>query len=202
MFEGGITMSLTNLLVTGVGGQGVLMATDIIAKVAARTGLDVKKSEVHGVAQRLGAVVSNVRYGEKVYSPIGKVGDINLLIAFEELEALRYAHWVKSTGTIIVNEQKVMPTLFSGDNRHYPDGIIEFLRSKHSSVIVVPAYKLALGMGNLRIVNIIMCGALSKMLEFRTETWEKVIKEYMPEKVIELNLQAFTRGQEIIVGAN
>lgn len=185
-----------SLLVSGVGGQGVLVAADIISEVAVRAGMDAKKSEVHGVAQRLGAVVSHVRYGKRVYSPLGKTGDIDFLVAFEELEALRYAHWVKPKGTIIVNEQKIMPTLFPGDTRSYPDGIIEFLKKKYFSLVVVPAYKMALELGNIRVINIIMCGALSKFLEFEEKVWTEVISQYVPPKLIDLNLQAFKRGYD------
>lgn len=187
-----------SLLVSGVGGQGVLVATDIIAEVAGRAGMDAKKSEVHGVAQRGGPVVSHVRFGKKVYSPLGKIGDIDFLVALERLEALRYAHWVKPSGSIIVNDQRIMPTLFPGDKRSYPEGIIEFLKKKHPSLIVVPAYKMALELGNIRVINIIMCGALSKFLKFDEKVWQAVIAQHVPPKFVDLNLQAFKRGQEII----
>jgi len=185
---------VVSILVTGVGGQGVLVATDILGEVAIQGGKDVKKSEVHGVAQRGGAVVSHVRFGEKVYSPLGKAGEIDFIVGLEKLEALRYLHWLKKGGTVIVNDQEIMPTLFPGDNRDYPSGVLNFIQSKVSSTFIVPAYEMAKKLNNIRVTNIIMCGVLSRFLEFPIRLWEKVITTKFPPTYIQLNLKAFKMG--------
>lgn len=173
----------------------MLVASDILSEVAARSGLDAKKSEVHGVAQRGGSVVSHVRFGEKVFSPLGKMGDINFLLAFEKLEALRYGHWLRDDGTIIVNDQKIMPTLFATETRGYPEEAIEFLKKKSPSVAVVQAYQIAKELHNLRVINMVMCGVLSTFLDFKEETWSEVISEKVPSNTLEVNLKAFARGR-------
>jgi indolepyruvate ferredoxin oxidoreductase beta subunit len=185
---------VVSILFTGVGGQGVLIATDILGEVAILSGKDVKKSEVHGVAQRGGAVVSHVRFGEKVYSPLGKIGEIDFIVGLEKLEALRYLHWLKKGGIVIVNDQEIMPTLFPGDNRNYPSGILDFIKSKVNSTFIVPAYKMAKKLNNIRVTNIIMCGVLSTFLEFPPSLWEKVITDKFPPGYINLNLKAFKMG--------
>ena len=150
---------------------------------------------MHGVAQRGGSVVSHVRFGEKVFSPLGKMGDIDFLLAFEKLEALRYGHWIGDNGTIIVNDQKIMPTLFATETRGYPEEAIEFLKKKSPSVAVVQAYKIAKELGNLRVINIVMCGVLGTFLDFKEGIWNEVISERVPSKTLEVNLKAFARGQ-------
>lgn len=173
----------------------MLVASDILSEVAVRSGLDAKKSEVHGVAQRGGSVVSHVRFGEKVFSPLGKMGDIDFLLAFEKLEALRYGHWLRDSGAIIVNDQKIMPTLFATETRAYPEEAIEFLKKKSRSVAVVQAHKIAKELGNPRVTNIVMCGALSTFLDFKEGIWSEVISEKVPPKTLEVNLKAFDRGK-------
>ncbi len=190
-----MSYSVKSVLLAGVGGQGVLVASDILSEVAAHSGLDVKKSEVHGVAQRGGSVVSHVRFGEKVFSPLGKMGDIDFLVAFEKLEALRYGHWVRDEGTVVVNDHKVMPTLLATETRAYPEEAIEFLKKKSPSVAVVEAHRIAKELGNLRVVNIVMCGVLSTFLDFEERTWKEVISEKVPSKTLEVNLKAFARGR-------
>jgi len=184
-----------SILLAGVGGQGVLVASDILSEVAARSGLDVKKSEVHGVAQRGGSVVSHTRFGERVFSPLGRMGDIDVLLAFEKLEALRYGHWVRNDGTLIVNDQKIMPTLFASETRGYPEEAIEFLKKKFPSVVVVQAHQIARELGNLRVISAVMCGALSTFLDFKQDIWHAVISESVPPQSLEANLSAFAKGQ-------
>jgi indolepyruvate ferredoxin oxidoreductase beta subunit len=194
--------SVKSILFAGVGGQGVLVASDILSEVLVRSGLDTKQSEVHGVAQRGGSIVSHVRFGEKVYSPLGKMGDIDFLLAFEKLEALRYGHWVKDDGIIIVNDQKIMPTLLSSETREYPEEAIEFLKKKSSPVTVVQAYNIAKELENVKVLNIVLCGVISTFLDFDETIWKEVITEKVPSAVLDVNLEAFDRGRRIIGNSN
>jgi indolepyruvate ferredoxin oxidoreductase beta subunit len=191
-----------NILLAGVGGQGVLVASDILAEVAARSGLDTKQSEVHGVSQRGGSIVSHVRFGEKVYSPLGKLGDIDFLLAFEKLEALRYGHWVKDDGTIIVNDQKIMPALLASETRGYPDEAIDFLKKKSPLVAVVQAYNIAKELKNLKVLNIVLCGVISTFLDFNEDVWKELITEKVPSTALDVNLKAFTRGRRSVGNSN
>jgi len=185
---------ITNIIITGVGGQGVLLASEIISEVAAQVGYDVKKSEIHGMSQRGGNVDSHVRFGEKVYSPTVMRGNCDLILAFEKLEALRIANYLKEDGNIIVNDQQINPTTVISGAAKYPENIEEILRSNFKSVTFIDAMKVAQKAGNLRTVNIVLIGAASKALNLPLDVWESVIIKRVPEKVIEVNLIAFRMG--------
>ena len=185
-----------NIMIVGVGGQGTLLTSRILCGITVENGYDVKLSEVHGMAQRGGSVVTYVRYGEKVTEPIVEEGQADVLIAFEKLEALRYAHFLKKDGVIIVNDQKIDPMPVVTGVAKYPEGIIEHLSEKYK-VISVDAQKEALELGNSRVFNVIILGVAASKMDFEKEQWIEVIKKKVPPKTIDINVKAFERGYEI-----
>lgn len=187
---------ITNIILTGVGGQGILMASEIISEAAVQAGYDVKKSEIHGMSQRGGSVNSHVRFGEKVYSPLVMKGDCDLLLAFEKLEALRVSDFVKETGSLIVNNQQINPTTVVSGTAIYPDNIEETLRERFRSVTFVDALKIAEAVGNPRTANTVMLGVASTLIGIPVEAWEDAIARRVPERFIEVNLNAFHMGQQ------
>lgn len=187
---------VTSLLLAGVGGQGVLLASDIICKVMMRAGLDVKKSEVHGMAQRGGCVTSHVRYGRKVYSPLAQKGDVNVLVSFEKLETLRYLDYLKQDGRIIISEEAIFPPSVNLGEASYPVDAVEIARQRFRDVLVVDAPALARKAGNIRAVSTVMLGALSRYLpEASPDDWKNVIGEEFSEKLLPANLKAFELGR-------
>jgi indolepyruvate ferredoxin oxidoreductase beta subunit len=187
---------VTNIILTGVGGQGILMASEIVCEAAVLAGYDVKKSEVHGMAQRGGSVNSHVRFGEKVYSTLVTKGTCDLLLAFEKLEALRMADFVKEEGNIIVNNQRINPSTVISGAATYPENIEESLKERFGSVMFLDALEIAQQVGNLRTANTAMLGAASKLLELPADIWEKAITQRVPESAIEANLESFRMGLE------
>ena len=185
-----------NIMIVGVGGQGTLLTSRILGGITVEAGYDVKLSEVHGMAQRGGSVVTYVRYGEKVAEPIVEEGQADVLIAFERLEALRYAHFLKKDGVIIVNDQRIDPMPVVTGVANYPDGIIEKLSKKYR-VVSVDAMDEAIKMGNSRVFNVIILGIAAKNMDFPKEQWIEVIKKKVPPKTIDINVKAFERGYEI-----
>jgi indolepyruvate ferredoxin oxidoreductase beta subunit len=184
-----------SILLAGVGGQGILRASDILCLVMMESGLDVKKSEVHGMAQRGGCVTSHVRYGTKVYSPITKKGDVDILMSFEKLETLRYLDFMKSECTIIINEKELYPPSVNLGDAIYPSNIIESVKKIFKSVKVVNANNIAIKAGDIRMENIALLGVLSLYLQFDISLWEKVIRKSFPNKATEGNLKAFHMGR-------
>ena len=185
-----------NIMIVGVGGQGTLLTSRILGGITVEAGYDVKLSEVHGMAQRGGSVVTYVRYGEKVAEPIVEEGQADVLIAFERLEALRYAHFLKKDGVIIVNDQRIDPMPVVTGVAKYPDGIIEKL-SKKCRVVSVDAMDEAIKMGNSRVFNVIILGIAAKNMDFPKEQWIEVIKKTVPPKTIDINVAAFEKGYEL-----
>ena len=159
-------------------------------------GYDVKLSEVHGMAQRGGSVVTYVRYGDKVEEPIVEEGKADILIAFERLEAYRYAHFLKKDGVIIVNDQRIDPMPVVTGAMEYPEGIIEELSSKYK-VYAVDAMKEALEIGNSRVFNVIILGMAASKMDFDKEEWIEVIKNTVPPKTVDINIEAFERGFDL-----
>ena len=189
-------MGVTNVVIAGVGGQGAILASELLALAAIAAGNDVKQGEFHGVAQRGGAVFSHVRFGDRVYSPMARRGDVDYLLALEKLEALRYAHFVKPGGTIIVNDHKVEP-IRVGDQRPYPDDAIDSLESKGFNVLAVNATEKAIEVGNHRAANVVLLGALAASLDIPEEVWDETLKGRIPEKLLSLNQQAFATGRQL-----
>ena len=187
---------VTSICITGVGGQGIILASNIISKLALSDGYDVKKSEVHGMSQRGGSVVSEVRFGKKVYSPLIPEGEADIVMSFEKVEALRYINKLKKNGLIIVNSQEILSSTILAGLEEYPKGIIEELKATVNKVIPVNAMEDAKSLGNIKTVNSIMLGVLSGYLSFPLQLWEDIIKSSVPAKTVELNLKAFMRGRE------
>lgn len=186
-------MATKNIMIVGVGGQGTLLTSRILGKLAIRAGYDVKLSEVHGMAQRGGSVVTFVRYGESVAEPIVEEGQADVLIAFERLEALRYLHFLKKDGVVIVNDWRIDPITVVTGVASYPDGILDTLK-KQRDTIVVEATKEAKKMGAPRAFNVIVLGAAARHMGFEKEDWISVIETTVPPKTIEVNKKAFEAG--------
>lgn len=184
-----------NISLVGVGGQGTLLASEILCQVALLAGKDVKKSEVHGMAQRGGSVVSQVRVGEKVYSSQIGVGETDILVSFEKLEALRFAHFLSPDGVALVNDQEIKPVTVSSGQAEWPADLDDRLASTFNKLELVPALKIAQELGNVRVVNVVMIGALSNHLEIDDSTWREAITALVKPKFLELNLKAFDAGK-------
>ena len=183
-----------SILFAGVGGQGILRASDIICEVIMEAGFDVKKSEVHGMAQRGGCVTSHVRYGEKVYSPLAEPGSIQTLVAFEKMEALRYLKFLKKDAAIIVNTEEIYPPAVNMGDAPYPDDVISFLKKNYGKIISFDAGQLAQKAGNIKTANVVLLGAISNLMNIDKSIWERVIKKSFPEKLVKMNLTAFQMG--------
>ncbi len=190
-----MAMQTKNIMIVGVGGQGTLLTSRILGKLMINAGYDVKLSEVHGMAQRGGSVVTFVRYGEKVYEPIVEEGSADLLIAFERLEAKRYEQFLKDDGVIVLNDVRIDPMPVVTGAMKYPENIVEDLKKNHV-VYSVDAKEEAIKMGNARVFNLIVLGLAAKHLDFSVEAWLKVIEETVPPKTVELNKKAFLFGYE------
>ncbi len=189
-------MKTINLLLSGVGGQGVILASKILSKAALLQGLDIKQSEVHGMSQRGGSVVSHVRIGEKVYSPLVAEGGCDVLLGFEPLEALRYAHWVRAQGAIVYSADRVNPSTVSAGLAEYPGDVEERLKGYPVDLVRVEAGSLAERAGNRRAANVVLVGAASRFMDFPMNVWEQAIEESVPAKVLDVNREAFRLGRE------
>jgi len=186
-------METKSIMIVGVGGQGTLLTSRILGGVITQAGYDVKLSEVHGMAQRGGSVVTFVRYGDKVYEPIVEEGCADVLIAFERLEALRYAHFLKKDGVLIVNDQRIDPMTVLTGACEYPENIIDDLNSKYK-VLALDAMAEAKKIGNSRVFNTIIVGVAAKHMDFAKEDWIKVIEKTVPAKTVDINKTAFEAG--------
>jgi len=186
-----------NIFLAGVGGQGILLAGELICLTLMECGYDAKKSEVHGMAQRGGAVTSHVRFGSRVCSPLIPKGEADLLVAFEALEALRWCDYLKKGGKVLVNRQQIMPTTVTSGRMQYPGEIYDRIRKRHPATRVVDALELARRTGNARTVNSVMVGAVSRELQVPEKTWRKVIARRLPERFVEANLAAFDLGRAL-----
>ena len=187
-----------NIMIVGVGGQGTLLTSRILGRLATEAGYDVKLSEVHGMAQRGGSVVTFVRYGEKVAEPIVEVGQADVLIAFERLEALRYLHYLKKDGVVVVNDLRIDPITVVIGAAEYPDDIIGTLR-KSRRTIAVSATEEAKKLGAPRAFNVVVLGAAARHMSFAKEDWLRVIEATVPPKTVEINKQAFETGYALSV---
>jgi len=187
----------TNVIFAGVGGQGVLLIAELLALTAAATGQDVKQTEVHGVSQRGGAVESHVRYGPKVLSPLVAPGQAHAVVGLEKLEALRFAHYIRPNGVIIVNDHEIIPASVGVAAAKYPHQAIDFLRGKGLNVVVLPATQMAEELGNFRAANVILLGALSTYLDIPLDIWERTLQIRIPARHLPLNQQAFAVGRDL-----
>ena len=180
-------------MVVGVGGQGTLLTSRIIGKTALAEGFDVKLSEVHGMAQRGGSVVTFVRFGDKVYEPVCEEGTVDVLISFERLEAQRYAHFLKPDGVMIVNDTRIDPMTVVIGAAKYPEGIIEKLSERYT-VYTVDGASVAKSLGNSKVLNTVVLGLAAKHIGFAEDSWLEVLRATVPPKTIEINTAAFKAG--------
>jgi len=189
--------SITNILIVGTGGQGVILASEIICDVALECGFDTKKSEIHGMSQRGGVVSSHVRYGKQVSSPMLIKGDADLLLSFELAEAARWVPYLKKEGRVITSDQKIIPPIVSTGVAQYPENVSDVLNKNSKDPIIVDALAIAEKLGNPRLVNTILLGIISNMLDLPEDSWKKVVTNRVPPKFKDLNMQAFDRGRRI-----
>ncbi|MCS7281081.1 MAG: indolepyruvate oxidoreductase subunit beta [Desulfobacterota bacterium] len=191
---------VTNIFLSGVGGQGTILASNILAEVLSNAGYDVKKAEVHGMAQRGGAVTTHFRFGEKVYSPLIKYGEVDYLVAFELLEGLRYINWLRDDGTVILNNHKMYPPVVNLGEMEYPEDIPGIFRKFFkNNVYIVDGVEIARKLGNIQAANVVMLGAFSNFFpEIKEELWLDAIKTLLAEKLQELNLKAFLEGRRAL----
>lgn len=186
-----------NVLIVGVGGQGIILASDVLGKVATRHGYDVKKNEIHGMAQRGGSVSSHVRFGKKVSSPIIKMGEADVLMSFEQIETLRYFPYLSRNGKVIVNDHKILPPAVFTGQQEYPPDVLSKIKEKVPDAVVLNAADVAAKVGNPRVVNVIFLGVLSTFLDIPSSVYEEVLKELLKPKLLEVNLKAFHEGRAI-----
>lgn len=189
--------SAKNILIVGVGGQGVLLASELLSEVAIASGLDAKKSEVHGMSQRGGVVSSQVRIGKKVYSPIIPYGEADIILSFEQAEGLRAVGWLKPGGTIIVSQTRLVPPSANFGEISYPDDPIAEIKKRTGKVVAVDADRMARDLGNIRLVNTILLAVASPFLDFKRQTWENAIRNLVKERFVDINLKAFAQGYEL-----
>jgi indolepyruvate ferredoxin oxidoreductase beta subunit len=191
-----------DILVTGVGGQGVVLASDIIGETALAAGYDVKKTDTLGMAQRGGSVVSHVRLGEKVWSPLIKEGEVDLLLAFEKLEAARWSYYLRPGATVIINNYEQPPLSVSLGQENYPGDkdIVKELKRRTGKVYFIDGNRKAKELGNTRTVNILMLGCFSQFAPMDIKVWKDCITQRMPENIREINLKAFEVGRKEIEG--
>lgn len=187
-------MKTTSIMIVGVGGQGTLLASKLLGNVLLRQGFDVKLSEVHGMSQRGGSVVTYVRFGEKVYSPVVDLGEADYILSFELLESARWISHLKKGGQLVTNTHQTPPMPVITGAAEYPQDIVEKLRAR-ANVIALDALPLAEQAGSARAVNVVLIGVLSKLMPFDESVWREAIAETVPKKFLEVNLRAFELGR-------
>lgn len=192
-------METKNIMIVGVGGQGSLLASKLLGKLLLTKGYDIKVSEVHGMSQRGGSVVTYVRFGDRVYSPIIDRGEADFIVSFELLEAARYTEYLKPNGKIITNTQKINPMPVITGAAEYPADLVEKIKAKGIDITAVDALSLAETAGSSKAVNIVLMGILSAYFDFSEEEWDRAIESSVPEKFLELNKKAFALGRNATI---
>lgn len=187
-----------NIFLAGVGGQGTLLASELLSEAFLLAGHDVKKSEVHGMAQRGGAVTTHIRFGPKVYSPLIEPGSAGLLIAFEKMEALRFVHYLAPGGVVVANTQEIQPPSVLRGLELYPGDIEERLRAAAGRLFLVDALSAALALKEVRAVNVVMVAAASHFLPLPAQAYEDALKLRLPAKILDVNVAAFRAGRELL----
>ena len=182
-----------NIMIVGVGGQGTLLASRILGNAVISEGYDVKVSEVHGMSQRGGSVVTYVKYGDKVFSPIIDRGEADMILAFEKLESARALPYLKEGGTVILNDREIAPMPVITGAAEYPDGLVADIAAK-AKVIAIDALSLSLEAGSAKAVNVVLIGVLARSSDISKEVWIQTIKDTVPAKFLDLNLKAFELG--------
>ncbi len=184
-----------SVVLVGVGGQGILLGSEIVARAAMHAGFDVKTNEVHGMAQRGGSVVAQIRYGKQVHSPLVSPGTARVLGSFEQIEAIRFAHYLADDGLAVVSSQMIVPVTVSMGASQYPKDTEDRLRTTFSKLIYMDASKIALGLGNIKTANVVILGAMSRGLDLPVESWREAIASSVAEKFRDINLKAFEAGR-------
>ncbi|HAA90324.1 MAG: Indolepyruvate ferredoxin oxidoreductase [Thermoanaerobacterales bacterium 50_218] len=187
-------VEVVNILLAGVGGQGIVLASRVLADVALQSGKAVKVSETHGMAQRGGSVVTHVRFGEQVYSPLIALGQADFLLGFEKLEAMRFLPYLKKDGRLIVNDQEIYPLNVLLGKEKYPPEISSYLKEQTGQMCLVPAQEIAQQLGSPRVVNMVLLGVLAQFLDIPQEKWEEAIYRCVRPEFREINCQAFRKG--------
>jgi len=189
--------NVKNILLAGVGGQGILLASEVLSEVILMAGLDVKKNEIHGMSQRGGSVVSHLRYCDKVYSSIIPEGEVDILFSFELLETCRYLPLLRKNGWVVANNWKISPPSVARGVQTYPDNLPETICKMYPDSIIVDGLDLALEAGNPKTVNTVLLGVLFNKLEFKKELWLEALKKMIPARLLDINLKAFELGCQI-----
>jgi len=187
-----------DILLVGVGGQGTILASKVLCAAAKSAGYDIKMSEIHGMAQRGGSVVTQVRLGEKVHSPLIEEGKAGVILAFEQLEALRWLPYLKKGGTIIVNKQTIAPVPVLAGLAEYPANVLEYIERKAPGSLVVDALDKAVACGNARAANVVLLGAMARRMPIAREMWEQALEATVPPKFLDVNKKAFAAGYEAL----
>lgn len=185
-----------SIIISGVGGQGVLTASDLLSDVFMKAGYRVKKSEVHGMSQRGGDVISTIKYGKEVFSPLPTFRDTDYILSFELLEALRNINYLAESGTIIVNDFVWEPLPVAAGFEEYPRDTLENLQKHAREVVIIPASDISRKLGNIRATNLVLLGVLASKMDLKKATWEEIIRKRIPPRFIDLNIKAFNRGFE------
>jgi len=195
-----MTNITTNFMLVGVGGQGTILASNILAELGVRLGYDVKKAEVHGMSQRGGSVVSHLRWGKQVFAPIVSKGEVDILLAFEELEAARYIDQLKPGGLVVINEYQIRPVTVSSGKAVYPSKEVlqGMIARATDNAHWVQGAALAEQLGNAKVANVVVLGTLSRLLDMPSADWEEAIKVLVPPKLLALNLKAFQAGRDAL----
>ena len=187
--------NVKSVMIVGVGGQGSLLASKLLGNVLMARGYDVKVSEVHGMAQRGGSVVTYVKYGEKVYSPVVEQGEADVIVSFERLEAARWLPYLKQGGKLVVNDQRISPMPVITGAMAYPEDILAKIEAKGADLLALDALSLAEQAGSAKAVNVVLMGVLSTMLDFPEEDWQAALERCVPAKFLDLNRKAFALGR-------
>jgi indolepyruvate ferredoxin oxidoreductase beta subunit len=187
-------MKTKSILICGVGGQGILTASDLLSDVLLESGFQVKKSEVHGMSQRGGDVISTVRYGDQVFSPLPALRETDYILAFEKLEALRNINYLSERGIVLVNDFEWMPLPVAAGFEKYPQDVVAQLKKLAGELVLIPATRLAGELGNEKASNVVLIGLLASRMEIDKKLWLEVIRRKVPPRFIDLNLAAFESG--------
>lgn len=186
-----------SVLFVGVGGQGTILASKILTEGLLMSGYDVKMSEVHGMAQRGGSVTTQVRFGEKVYSPLIEKGKVDVIVSFEKSEAARYLPYLKNDGYVVINDYEIHPVPVLTGKEKYPENVNERLTDLVENTVIIKAAEIAENLGNIKAQNVVLLGALIKVLKLEEINWNEVISSIVPSKAIELNKKAFEAGMNV-----
>lgn len=185
-----------NILFVGVGGQGTILASKILTEGLMKNGYDVKMSEVHGMAQRGGSVTTQVRFGKKVYSPLIEKGTADVIVSFEKSEAARWIPFLKKDGYVVVNDYEIYPVTVTTGAEKYPEDVNNRLKQTVKNTVILNAAAIAEELGNIKAQNVVLLGALLKVLDIKDVDWDKVLEDVVPKKAIELNKKALRKGME------